>query len=60
MWHIDSDEATKVGPINNARPKEIVIEEEEPDFVDPYDFDMSNAIQHSSGENGNSDSSNIY
>jgi hypothetical protein len=36
-----------------------VIEEEEPDFIDPYDFDMSAAIQHSSGEN-NGDSSDIY
>jgi hypothetical protein len=35
-----------------------VIEEEEPDFIDPYDFDMSAAIQHSSGEN-NGDSSDI-
>ena len=58
-WHIDSYEVTKVGPVNNARPKAIEEIEEEMDIVDPYDFDMD-PIQHSSGENNMSDSSNHF
>ena len=61
MWHIDSNEATKVGPVNNARPKEKKEEdEEELDVIDPYDFDIEAAIPQSLGENNMSDSSNIY
>ena len=58
-WHIDGFEATKVGPVNNARPKKEAIQEEEIDYVDPYDFDMD-PILMSSGDNHMSDSSNIY
>jgi len=39
MWHIDTDEATKVGPVNNARPREVE-EEETFDYVDPYEFNL--------------------
>ena len=41
-WCIDSYEVTKVGPVNNARPKEKKEgeDEEELDIVDPFDFDM--------------------
>jgi hypothetical protein len=50
---------TKVGPVNNDRPKETIEIEEEMDIVDPYDFDMD-PVQQSSGENNMSDSSNHF